>query len=124
MYWTLFVSGLLTLGALGLQIASRESFKRTGVWVTGTVIRLDEDDGGYQPTIQFRTLTDEVRYVTDGASSAYKGLLHQEVPVIYNPKNLNEVIFLHRDRVILNIVFLSIGVFMLGMALFLWLFDR
>jgi hypothetical protein len=124
MYWICFVSGLLTLGMLGLQIASRESLKRTGVRVIGTVIQLDEDDGAYRPTIQFRTLTDEVRYVTDTASSAYKGLLHQEVPVIYNPKNLNEFIFLHRDSVILNMVFLGIGVFFLGMALFLWLFDR
>lgn len=124
MYWICLVPGLLTLSMLGLQIAARESLKRIGVRVMGTVIRLDEDGGAYRPTIQFRTLTNEVRYVTDAASSAYKDLLHQEVPVIYNPKNLNEVIFLHRDRVLWNMVLFSIGVFLLGMALFLWLFDR
>jgi hypothetical protein len=124
MYWICLIPGLLTLITLGFQIASREALKRMGVRVTGTVVRLDEDDGTYRPTVQFRTLTNEVRYVTDAASSAYKGLLHQEVPVIYNPRNLDEVIFLHRDRVIWNLVLLCIGVFLLGMALFLWLFDR
>lgn len=124
MYWICLVPGLLILSMLGLQIAARESLKQTGIRVMGTVVRLDEDDGAYRPTVQFHTLTNEVRYVTDAASSAYKDLLHQEVPVIYNPKNLDEVIFLHRDRVIWNIILLSIGVFLLIMALFLWLFDR
>lgn len=124
MYWIFLVLGLVTLCMVGLQILHRSAFKRTGVRVTGTVVQLDEDDGGYQPTIKFCTLTGEVRYVMDSTSSAYKGLLHQEVTVIYNPENLNEVIFLHRDSVILNIVFLIAGVCFLVMALFLWVFDR
>jgi hypothetical protein len=110
----------LLFGMVIVPYFTSSTLKETGIQVLGKVVQLDEDDGAYWPTVQYRTLEGETRYFKPAGASKYKDLLNRSVPVIYNPNKAQDVIMLHKNQAFEYKLFSIIGGAALLLGIILW----